>query len=641
MTWVQLFRRYLIVIDDLWSIEAWKTIECALVKNNNGSRVITTTRMHEVAKACCTGFPEHVYHMEPFSDLHSRWLFFKRVFGTEDSCPEESREISADMLRKCKGVPLAIISIASLLAIKTRHVDPWKKIFKSLGSELDTNPNLNWMRHVLSLSYNDLDHELKTCLLYLASYPEDYKIERSDLLKKWIAEGFIRERRGLELEEAAESRFNELINRSMIEPVYRYSDDVVSHCRVHDLMLDLIVSKCREENFVTIIDGQFISMNEASQARRISHQSGNRDIAQAVERMRGPHVRSYNSFPAADCIPPLSKFEHLRILDMMGRRSGTDPENMCVDLSAINELFLLRYLKISHFHLKLPNKFGELKHLMTLDIWHAHLYPRNQSSDFTSLSSLRDLSLPCDYGVVLMRNGLSKLCSLRRLWGFDLQDNSVECIRDLGELTNLTQLALHYSCPSHEEILVASLEKLGNSNLRRLSWYSEGETLSTQFWGNCFTHPRHLQRFFAHGSMPKIPKWMEHAESLAYLDRLRVEELKSDDLQVLAHLPCLVSLFLSATTVLEKHIIIHPNTFPSLKYFVFFCEPSSLMTFEKDAMPQLQDLTIHFSNYKQGSAVETQEGSPVAGLRAPCKPWKDLLGYPCQTWSKVQSGVCM
>ncbi|KAF8725380.1 hypothetical protein HU200_019897 [Digitaria exilis] len=349
---VQLFRRYLIVIDDLWSIEAWNTIECALVKNTNGSRVIKTTRKHEVAKACCTGFPEHVYHMEPLSDLHSRWLFFKRVFGTENSCPEEFRQISADMLRKCKGVPLAIISIASLLAIKTRDVDTWEKILKSLGSEVDTNPNLNWMRHVLSLSYNDLDPELKTCLLYLASYPEDYAIERSDLLNKWIAEGFIRERRGLELEEAAESRFNELINRSMIEPVYRYSDANMSHCRVHDLMLDLIISKCREENFVTIIDGQFISMNEASQARRVSHQSGNRDIALAVERISGPHVRSYISFPAADCIPPLSKFEHLRILDMMGRYS--DRENMCVDLSAINQPFLLRYLKISGFGLKLP-----------------------------------------------------------------------------------------------------------------------------------------------------------------------------------------------------------------------------------------------------------------------------------------------
>ncbi|KAF8658026.1 hypothetical protein HU200_059488 [Digitaria exilis] len=389
MTWVQLFCRYLIVIDDLWSINAWNRIESALVKNNY---------------TCCTGFPEHVYYMEPLSDLHSRWLFFKREF----------REISASMLRKCKGVPLAIISIASLLAIKTRHMDTWEKILKSLGSELDTNHNLEWMSHVLNLSYNDLDPELKTCFLYLGTYPEDHEIERDDLLNKWIAEGFIRER----------------IN----------SIEEVLSCQVHDLMLDLIISKCREENFVTIIDGQFISMNEASQARRISHQSGNRDIALAVERMSGPHVRSYISFPAAYCIPPLSKFEH-----------------------------------ISGFRLKLPKKFGELKHLMTLDISGAYLYPCSQSSDFTSLSSLSGLSFPYLRGVLLI-NGLSKLRSLRALWNFNIRANSAECVRDLGELTNLRQLSLCGPCPtSHEEILTASLEKLGNSNLSHLVWDRRGE----------------------------------------------------------------------------------------------------------------------------------------------------------------------
>jgi len=151
------------------------------VENNNASRVITTTRIQDVGASCCFLSQGHVYQTQPLNELHSRRLFFKRLFDTEDSCPEQFREISHDMLRKCKGVPLAITSIASLLA-NHMHVDIWGKIHNSLGSELYTNPTLEWMRHVLSLSYNDLSHELKTCLLYLGQYPEDYKIPKEGLV---------------------------------------------------------------------------------------------------------------------------------------------------------------------------------------------------------------------------------------------------------------------------------------------------------------------------------------------------------------------------------------------------------------------------------------------------------------------------
>jgi hypothetical protein len=283
----------------LWSITDWGIIKCAFVENNNASKVITTTRIQDVAKASRIPSQGHVYQMQPLNELHSRRLFFKRLFDTEDSCPEKFRKISDQMLRKCKGVPLAITSIASLLA-NHMHIEIWEKIHNSLGSELDTNHTLKWMSHVLSLSYNDLSHELKTCLLYLGMYPEDYQIRKIDLVTKWIAEGFIREKHGLDLEEAAENCFNELINRSMIQPCFNEDDfDKVWACQVHDLMLDLIILKCKEENFIIIIEKY--PMNGASQIRQISHQFHDRNMPLTAESMSASQVRSYISFPVADC----------------------------------------------------------------------------------------------------------------------------------------------------------------------------------------------------------------------------------------------------------------------------------------------------------------------------------------------------
>ena len=49
----KLLCRYFVIIDDLWSIKDWRTIECTFVENNNASRVITTTRIQDVGTACC------------------------------------------------------------------------------------------------------------------------------------------------------------------------------------------------------------------------------------------------------------------------------------------------------------------------------------------------------------------------------------------------------------------------------------------------------------------------------------------------------------------------------------------------------------------------------------------------------------
>ena len=73
------------------------------MENNNDCRVITTTRIQDVATACCFSGQGHVYHMQPLNELHSRRLFFKRLFDTEDGCPKQFKEISDDMLKKCKG----------------------------------------------------------------------------------------------------------------------------------------------------------------------------------------------------------------------------------------------------------------------------------------------------------------------------------------------------------------------------------------------------------------------------------------------------------------------------------------------------------------------------------------------------------
>ncbi|XP_044379323.1 disease resistance protein RGA5 [Triticum aestivum] len=219
-------KRYLIVIDDIWDEEAWGLIKCVFSNNYLGSRVMTTTRIGSISEACCSSGDDIIYQMKPLTDDHSKRLFYKRIFPQGIKCPDELEKVSREILKKCGGVPLAIITIASILASngQDQQIKPkyqWDNILGSIGRGLAGGGGAKDMQRILSFSYYDLPSHLKTCLLYLSIFPEDFEIRRDRLIWMWIAEGFVQ---GGEQEtglfELGESYFNELANRNLIQPVH-------------------------------------------------------------------------------------------------------------------------------------------------------------------------------------------------------------------------------------------------------------------------------------------------------------------------------------------------------------------------------------------------------------------------------------
>ncbi|RLM69452.1 putative disease resistance RPP13-like protein 3 isoform X2 [Panicum miliaceum] len=321
-------KRYCIVIDDIWSVSIWDMIRCALPDSIGGYIIITTTRILKIAEQV-----GGAYKMKPLCLDSSRKLLYRRIFGNDEKykCPDEHlAEVSDRILKKCAGVPLAMITIASLLANRGRDKMEWYEVCNSIGTELEYGLDIENMRKILAYSYYDLSSHLRTCLLYLSVFPEDFIINKGRLIRMWIGEGFIQcEKQGKSLFELGEFYFNELVNTSMIQPI-QDSFGRLSSCRIHDMVLDLIRSLSSEENFVTVLS-DMDSTSPSNMIRRLSLQNSKKThVMDQTTRSLLQHARSTR---VPNGIGNLTCLEDLLVLDIDGSSI-----NNIEELSQLTEL---------------------------------------------------------------------------------------------------------------------------------------------------------------------------------------------------------------------------------------------------------------------------------------------------------------
>ncbi|VAI62982.1 unnamed protein product [Triticum turgidum subsp. durum] len=619
-------KRYLIVIDDIWSISAWDTIKYAFPENEFSSRIIATTRVVDVARSCSHGGNGRMYEMEALNDLHSKRLFFKRIFGSKDRCPDMLKQVSNKILKKCGGLPLAIISIASLLANRPVVKDEWERVRRSIGSALDKNRSLDGMNNILSLSYNDLSPNLKTCLLYLCIYPEDYVIERDILVRRWIAEGFISEERGQSKQEVAENHFYELINKIMVQPVEIGYDGKARACQVHDMMLELIISKSAEDNFISLAGhGQTDLAKRDGLIRRLSVQHIDQELASILANEDLSHVRSLTVI-ASTCIkhlPKLVGFEALRVLEFQ------DCESLHkYDMDGIDKLFQLKYLSFRGTEmLKLPSGIVRLYGLETLDL--RDTYIEELPTSIIQLIKLQHL-LTAIYpysndnprGKTKIPDGIGNMKNLQAISGFNIIKSSLCAVEDLGNLTGLKVLHLQLDGGGsqeyrrHEEMLLSSLCKLSTCKLQSL-WIRTSNSTPLLFTDSWSPLPYNLQMFqmTTDTYLPKMPKWIVPAlSSLAYLN-INLNEVTEEDLWILGEMPALLCLNLTVNTVQKERLTIQGVGFPCLKEFYFIRDYDCAVywTFEEGALPKLEKLELPFSV----SAAEAN-GSQLGLGHLPC-----------------------
>lgn len=603
-------KRCFVVIDDLWEETSWDIVSAAFPESNNCSRIVATTEKMNVALKSCGYMPDNILKMKSLGIQDSANLFFNQVFGSEQQCPDELKEVSYGIIRKCGGLPLALINLSALLASRLDYSEIWYHVHDCLCSILNRSHTIEEIQtKILNLSYNSLPRCLKTCLLYFNMYPEGYIVWKVHAVKQWIAEGFINATEGKDTEEIAESYFDELVNRGMIQPMELGDSNEVLSCTVHHIILDLISHNSKEDEFLAAIDYSQTITGLSPKAHRLSFRFSTAKYAKKPAGITMPQLRSLGFFGVHKCMPSIVEFKHLRvlILDCWGDHDG----HMSLNLSRICRLFQLKYLKISSdVMVELPAQMQGLHYLETMEI-DARI--SSVPSDIVHLPSLLHLGLQ---DATKLPDGIGRMKSLRTLWYFDLGHNSEHNMRSLGKLTNLQHL--HLSCfatLSGGQLkrklapLVSSLGKF--SNLKSLTLNPDALS-SAIFFDVSFgisSPPMLLQRlellppicFFA-----RLPTWIGERHKLRIL-KIVVKELQGNDINNIALLPSLVVLSLYIRTPPTGPIIFSNMAFPALKHFKFTCGAMSL-AFHAGAMPNLQRLKLCFNAHRLESHYRVLNG---------------------------------
>ncbi|KAB5532333.1 hypothetical protein DKX38_019003 [Salix brachista] len=410
--------RVLLVLDDVWTEDhiQWERLKPFLVGCARGSRILVTTRNGAVAKMIGTN---HRIDIETLSDDACRSISNHMAFH-ERSKDERERltDIGNKIANKCKGLPLAAKVLGGLMQFKETRED-WEDVLSSelwgLGEVDKVQVEKNIFLPLL-LSYYDLPSVVRRCFLYCAMFPKDYLMNRDELMKMWMAQGYLKGTGSRDMEVVGEQYFQVLAARSFFQDI-KYSLSVREGLlfKMHDIVHDF-AQYMTENECLTVDDNNLGEATMETSIERVRHLSvvlpGETSFPSCIHRAKG--LRSLLIGNSGD--PWLGAALPDVIKQLTCIRSLNLSQSLIKEISKeVGKLIHLRHLNLEGCRVlvSLPETMCDLCNLQSLDVsWCSSL--KELPGAIVKLIKLRHLCINAS-GVAFMPKGIERLTCLRTL----------------------------------------------------------------------------------------------------------------------------------------------------------------------------------------------------------------------------------
>ncbi|XP_055810338.1 uncharacterized protein LOC129880370 [Solanum dulcamara] len=564
-----LTKRFLIFIDDVWDTKVWDNLYMCFRDVWNGSRIILTTRLSDVANYVkCESDP---HHLRLFRDDESWTLLQKEVFQGE-SCPPELEGVGFEIAKSCRGLPLSVVLVAGVLKQKKKTLDSWKVIEQSLGSQ--SIGSLEESISIIGFSYKNLPHYLKPCFLYFGGFLQGKDIHVSKMTKLWVAEGFVQANKEKGQEDAAQGFLDDLIRRNLVMVMERRPNAKVKTCRIHDLLHKFCMEKAKQEDFLLQINsGEGVFPEQLEEYRLFVH-----SYQDEIDLWR----------------PSRSNVRSLLF-------NAIDPDNLLWprDISFIFESFkLVKVLDLESFNIggTFPT---EIQYLIQMTYFAAQTDANSIPSSLSKLENLETFVIKGLGGEMILPCSLLKMVKLRHIHvndrvSFGLHENMDESAGNsqLANLETFSTPRLFYG--KDAEKILRKMPKL-----RKLSCIFSGTFgYSRKLMGRCVRFPRldflsHLEslKLVSNSYPAKLPHKFNFPSQLRELT-LSKFRLPWTQISTIAELPNLVILKLLLRAFEGDHWEVKDSEFPELKYLKLDNLKVAQWSVSDDAFPKLEHLVL-------------------------------------------------